>query len=348
MPAAENRPISAAEVRVLLDHFAEFPVLLISSSGGPDSTALLWLAARWRKARKRGPKLIAVTVDHGLRPESKREAQAVAKLARKLGVEHRILRWTGKKPNTGIQEAARQARYRLLADAAQKAGAICVFTAHTLDDQAETILFRLARGSGVSGLVGMDITAPLPFPDPRGIVIVRPLLSTSKSRLIATLEAAKVPYADDPTNRDPRFARPRWRTLMPALAREGLTSERLGRLARRVTRLEWAMHSIVKHAATVLAPGHWTAGEPVKFAARAFFELPEEIGLRLLGRAVDSVGDEGPVELGKLEALFDALLLASEAGRFRRTLAGAMLTLKGDSLTVERAPPRRNRALKRP
>ena len=123
MSAAENKPISASEARLLLDYFADFPVLLISSSGGPDSTALLWLMARWRKTRKRGPKLIAVTIDHGLRAESKREAQAVARLARKLGVEHRTLRWTGKKPKTGIQEAARQARYRLLSEAARKAGA---------------------------------------------------------------------------------------------------------------------------------------------------------------------------------------------------------------------------------
>ena len=241
MSAAENKPISAAEATLLLDYFADFPVLLIASSGGPDSTALLWLMARWRKAQKRGPKLIAVTVDHGLRPESKREAQAVAKLARKLGVEHRTLRWTGKKPKTGIQEAARQARYRLLAEAARKAGARCVLTAHTLDDQAETVLFRLARGSGVSGLAGMDA---------HGADAGRRIRTAScwsvrccdmpKSRLIATLKAAKIAYADDPSNRDPRFARPRWRALMPALAREGLTAERLGRLARRVARLEWA------------------------------------------------------------------------------------------------------------
>jgi tRNA(Ile)-lysidine synthase len=213
--AAENRPISAAEVDVLLAPFADLPAFVISSSGGPDSTALLWLAARWRKARRRGPKLIAVTVDHGLRPEAKGEARAVAALARKLGNAHRTVRWTGRKPTTRLQQAAREARYRLLADAARKAGATCVATAHTLDDQAETILFRMSRGSGVGGLAGMELAAPMPFDRTGSLLLIRPLLQVPKSRLIATLRAARLSYAEDPTNRDPRFARPRWRVLMP-------------------------------------------------------------------------------------------------------------------------------------
>ena len=128
---------------------------MLAVSGGPDSTALLWLAARWRDGLRSRPKLIAVTIDHGLRKESAREARAVKRLAGKLKVEHRTLRWTGTKPKTGIQEAARDARYRLLGAAARKAGAQHILTAHTLDDQAETVLFRLARGSGVAGLRGM-------------------------------------------------------------------------------------------------------------------------------------------------------------------------------------------------
>ena len=304
--------------------------------------------ARWRKAKKGGPKLIAVTIDHGLRPESKREAQGVARLARKLGVEHRTLRWTGKKPKTGIQEAARQARYRLLSEAARKAGANCVLTAHTLDDQAETVLFRLARGSGIGGLAGMAQAAPVPIEDPGGILLVRPLLGIPKSRLLATLKAAKVPYADDPTNRDPRFARPRLRELMPLLAREGLSVDRLALLAWRVRRAEFTLHQVVSHAATVLSPGPWATGEPVKIEARAFFELPDEIGLRLLGRAIDTAGDEGPVELGKLEALCEALFKARRSARFRRTLAGAVITLTRGMLAVERAPARSSRAPKRP
>jgi len=342
--AAENKPISGTEAAVLLDYLSDVPVVLIACSGGPDSTALLWLAARWRKSKKRGPKLIAVTVDHGLRPESRREAAAVARFARSLGVAHRTLRWSGRKPATGIQEAARDARYRLLAEAARKAGSRCVLTAHTLDDQAETLLFRIARGSGVSGLAGMDRHAPMP--GSRDILLLRPLLHVPKHRLLATLKAAKVPYADDPTNRDPRFARPRWRTLMPALAEEGLSADRLATLARRVTRLEWAMREVVAVAARALAPGDWTAGSTISFAARAFFRLPDEITLRLIGQAIDRAGDEGPVELGKLEALMEALHGAADAGRFRRTLAGAVVTIRGEVLTVERAPPRR--ASKRP
>ena len=101
------------------------------------------------------PKLIAVTIDHGLRKESAREARAVARLAKTLNVEHVTLRWTGRKPKTGIQEAARNARYRLLSEEAHRQNAMHILTAHTLDDQAETLLFRMARGSGVSGLVGM-------------------------------------------------------------------------------------------------------------------------------------------------------------------------------------------------
>ncbi len=138
--------------------------LILAVSGGPDSTALLVLAARWAKRLKRAPKLVAVTVDHGLRAEAAREAAAVKRLARKASAS-RIARCAGaaEKPKSGLQEAARIARYRLLAQAAARAGYAHILTAHTLDDQAETILFRLARGSGLVGLAGMAHASPLPL-----------------------------------------------------------------------------------------------------------------------------------------------------------------------------------------
>ena len=110
MPAPDEEPVSAAEARSLFSGLSNAPALILAVSGGPDSTALMWLAARWRDRLKRGPQLIAVTVDHGLRPESKKEAKAVAALARTLGVEHRTLRWTGAKAATGLQQAGRLAR----------------------------------------------------------------------------------------------------------------------------------------------------------------------------------------------------------------------------------------------
>jgi tRNA(Ile)-lysidine synthase len=350
-PAA-NDPVSETEAAQLFGALSPEPALVLAVSGGPDSTALMYLAVRWRDSLARPPKLTAVTVDHGLREESAREALAVKRLAKKLKVAHETLRWTGKKPRTGIQEAARDARYRLLAEVAQRAGAAYILTAHTQDDQAETVLFRLMRGSGVAGLRGMAFGAPLPTASAgkRRLYLSRPLLSVAKSRLIATLAASGIPFADDPSNRDPRFGRPRLRELMPALAAEGLTAQRLALLAARVTRTEMVLYDVLNAAQMRLAPGPWPEKGPVTVDLSAFADLPEEIALRLLGRLVEWIGDEGPVELGKLEALCASLedtLHGARVGRavrrFRRTLAGAMITLLPGKLIVERAPSRRTR-----
>ena len=334
------------EASALLSGLEGLRGLVLAVSGGPDSTALLLIAARWVKGLKgrsqRPPKLLAVTVDHGLRPQSKREAAAVKRLARRFGIPHRTLRWRGKKPKSGLQEAARIARYRLLAGAAKRAGYEHILTAHTLDDQAETVLFRLARGSGLSGLAGMAHAAPIPADGETAIFLVRPLLRLPKARLTATLAAAGVGYSDDPTNRDPRFARTRLRALMPHLAQEGLDARSLARLAGRVRRAEATIEFAVAAARAALAPGHWREGGPIVFEAVRFADLPAEVALRLLGRAVAHVGNEGPVELGKLELLYDILRRARSP--LRRTLAGALITLGRGRLVIERAPPRRHRA----
>jgi tRNA(Ile)-lysidine synthase len=340
-------PVSVAEARTLFADLAGAPALLLAISGGPDSTALLVLMARWRAALRRGPKLYAVTVDHGLRRESRREALAVHRLARKLKVAHRTVRWAGKKPVTGVQEAARHARYRLLATAAREAGASHIVTAHTLDDQAETVLLRLARGSGVTGLGAMARATGLD-----GVTLVRPLLPVAKARLIATLEAAGVAFADDPSNRDPRFARPRLRALMPTLADEGLAPARLALLARRIRRAEAAIEAAVDSAVAQVSIRPVAENGMIALDGPELARVPAEIRLRLVARAIAKIGDEGPVELGKLEALVEALEAAladrsAEARRFRRTLAGALLTLDDDQILVERAPPRSGRVLRR-
>ena len=343
MSTADETAVRDDEAGALFNGLEGLRGLLLAVSGGPDSTALLVLAARWAKAREkrrqRAPKLLAVTVDHGLRPESAREAAAVKRLARRLDVPHRTLRWSGRKPKTGLQEAARNERYRLLAQEAARRGCDLVLTAHTLDDQAETVLFRMARGSGLTGLAGMANALPIPVEEAAPVFLVRPFLHVAKARLIATLRAAGIGHSDDPSNRDPRFARVRMRSLMQHLEREGLDARNLARLASRLRRAEAAIEFAVAAARAALAPGPWRERAPVTFDTARFADLPAEVALRLLGRAVAHAGNEGPVELGKLEALYDAMRGARAP--MRRTLAGALVTLKPDRVSIERAPARR-------
>lgn len=315
------------------------PAVVLAVSGGPDSVALLWLAARWRGGLKRGPRLIAVTVDHGLRKEAAAEAREVKQLACKLGVEHRTLRWRGAKPTSGVPAAAREARYRLLAKAARDAGAVHVATAHTRDDQAETFLMRLLRGSGISGLSAMAAET-----ERNGVRLVRPLLDISKAELTVTLEAAAIGFADDPSNRDPAFTRPRLRALMPALAREGADARTLARLASRLARADAAVEVLADGAERYLALLDPKAGIG-GYDASMFAALPEEIRLRLLRRAIDRSGHEGPAELGKIEALLKAVDLAIAAGqpRLKQTLAGAAISLSKGRILIQPAPPRRRR-----
>ncbi len=339
MPRDNATAISQSEAKTLFADLGSAQALVLAVSGGPDSTALMVLAARWRKALKRGPELVAITVDHGLRAEGKGEAQDVARLARELGLAHRILRWKGDKPQKGIPQAARAARYRLLAQAARKAGASHILTAHTLDDQAETVVMRLARGSGITGLAAMQRMSAVPGDD--DVLLTRPFLDIAKMRLIATLRKSNIAFADDPTNRDAAFTRARLRGLMPHLASEGLDANRLALLASRAGRADAALEQVVDVVWHGLAKAG--RGPSLTFEAGALARTPHEILLRLVGRAVVATGSEGPVELGKLEALAGALIGALRSGiRWRRTLAGALMTLQNGVLTVETAPPRRS------
>ncbi len=356
----DNSPISAQNARRLFADWRGVPAIVLAVSGGPDSIALMWLAARWRRALARGPRLIAVTVDHGLRSEAAREARDVKRLARTLDLPHRTVRWTGAKPGTGLPAAARAARYRLLAQAARAHGATHVLTAHTRDDQAETLLMRMVRGSGIAGLAAMARES-----EREGVVLARPFLGVSKSQLIATLKKAKIDFADDPTNRDLNFTRPRIRAVMPVLAAEGGDTRNLARLASRLARANAAVEVLVDGAERYLALRDREASHPgfdakafdakafdsKTFDAKAFAAMPEEIRLRLLLRAINRFGHEGPAELGKVEALLSALdraganKTAGRRVRLKQTLAGALVSLIDGRIRVEPAPPRRRTAL---
>ncbi|MEA2921970.1 MAG: tRNA(Ile)-lysidine synthase [Bradyrhizobium sp.] len=366
MPDDDKAPISAQDAKRLFAPWKGAPALVLAVSGGPDSIALMWLAARWRRTLARGPRLIAVTVDHDLRTEARREAREVKRLARSLDLPHRTLRWSGAKPRTGLPAAAREARYRLLAQAARNSGASHILTAHTRDDQAETLLMRLLRGSGIAGLGAMARQSGRD-----GVVLARPFLDVSKAQLIATLGRAKLGFADDPTNRDLSFTRPRLRALMPALAAEGGDARNLARLASRFARANAALEVLVDGAERYLALEDHAAGQAgfngdvfaagspgrgfekadaTSFDATAFAAMPEEVRLRLLLRAINRFGHEGPAELGKVEVLLAALdrtVVENRAGRpppLKQTLAGALVSLVDGRIRVGPAPVRRRTA----
>ena len=332
MSAKRLQALSAPEVDALLAPLGRAKSLLIAVSGGPDSTALLLMAAEWAKRRGK-TRVEAATVDHGLRPESAEEAKAVAALCRRLGLEHRTLPWRGAKPTSRLQERAREARYRLLVDHAKAIGADALLTAHHADDQAETVLFRLLRGSGVAGLRGMDATT-----ERGGIVIARPLIGLKKSDLVAFAQARGAPFVDDPSNTDPRFARTRLRALLTRLGEEGLDAEALDRLARRARETEEALAHLTAEVEARLEPEG-------AVDARALYAAPIAIVQRILARRIAAAGGRDPSRIG-LEKIETLGLSLREALRERRAHAanvgGAVvrLTVKG-RLSFAPEPPRK-------
>jgi tRNA(Ile)-lysidine synthase len=344
---ADAAAIGEDEIAGLFASFPRSGCVILAVSGGADSTALLVLARHWRRRLPHGPHLVAATVDHGLRRGSRAEAKAVGALARRLGVPHEILVWRGAKPATGIEAAARNARYRLLAGMARRLSAAAIATAHTLDDQAETVLMRLAAGSGPAGLAGMR-----PRDARHGVVVLRPFLGVRKRRLIATLAREGIGWAEDPMNADPGFARPRLRAAGAALAREGLTPERVARLAERIARYEHVVAAAEQAARARLVDPQ----RPGRFDGRALIAAPEELVLRLLAAEIaaggapatgePSCGAQRPLRLARLEALWRDLRGAIADGRAtRRTLAGALVAVDRDRcVLITRAPARRQPA----
>ena len=333
---SDEVPIADDEAAELFKSLEQAHGLLLAVSGGPDSTAMMVLLARWRSAGR--PPMHVATVDHGLRVEARAEAKAVAATAKSLGLPHRILTWRGAKPSTRLQERARRARYDLLVGHAKAIGMSHIVLAHHADDQAETVLFRLLRGSGPAGLAGMAGEASRD-----GIALARPFLAIPKARLIATCEAAGLGFIDDPSNAEPRFARVRLRRLMPLLEKEGLDRDGLLRLADRAARAEAALQQAARDARERLNVGRGPEGLFVDLSglARAPHEIAIRVVANLLAEAV--TGAQAP-RLERLEALTQRLIAALKAGKpLKGSLAGCVLSLghQGKVAIVREKPRRR-------
>ena len=314
-PAADAVQRFAADLDALLPPGEPVGVAV---SGGPDSLALLLLAAAAR------PGLIeAATVDHGLRPESRAEAEMVASICGKLDVPHAILLadWS-QPPTANIQAEARTMRYRLLANWAEQLGLPALATAHHADDQAETLLMRLARGAGVRGLGGTHARRQLT----EQVTLIRPLLGWRKSELTALVTEAGIEAVDDPSNRDPRHDRSRIRKALeqsdwadPARLAASASALRDADEA-----LDWALAPLItarfrrEEDALIIEP----------------FDLPRELRRRLLAAAFAELGAPAPRGPDLMRAL-DSLDVGQTV-----TLSG--LKLDGGSYwRLAPAPPRR-------
>ena len=317
---------SASDIVALFSPWEAARGIVLGVSGGPDSVALMLLAAEWARARASPPPVYVATIDHGLRKDSRGEAEMVARWTAGLALPHAILVWDGVKPKSRIQERAREARYELLFEYAATVGADHVMTAHHADDQAETILFRLLRGSGVSGLSGMANSS-----ERNGLILARPLLAHTKADLAALCESRAHPFFDDPSNTDPVYARTRIRRLGGLLADEGLGRAALLRLGRRAARADAALAA---HACAVRA-GLAARREPGGFRAdiSALADEPEEVLLRFLAHELKSGGKA--LRLERLEALALRFRQALRAGiAFTATLGGAALRLQSNRTLV--------------
>jgi tRNA(Ile)-lysidine synthase len=323
-------PIGDSELPSLFAPLAGVSRITVAVSGGSDSLALLDCIDRWRRSQPSPPEVLVLTVDHGLRKSSAADAKKVVAVAKKRGIKAEILRWTGKKPKGDVEAAARAARYRLLLGRARAAGASHLLLAHQRDDQAETLLMRLARGSGVFGLAAMrkEIAAG-------GVTICRPFLDIARARLQETIAAAGLEPLEDTMNRDPRYVRSRLRRIMPLLSADGIDAAGLAATARRLASAAEAIdEAATRVIERIVVPDEMATAT---IDAKLFLAIPAEIRLRALVRILIAVGGEDyQPRFERLSALAAEMERLEESGRFKRTLAGAVIEGRRDRFVVYR------------
>lgn len=280
------------------------PPWAVAVSGGGDSLALMHLLHAFAEARGLAAPIV-LTVDHGLRKTSAREARQVAAWAKQAGLAAHVLTWQGRKPQNGIESEARQARYRLMGAWLKKNKIATLFVGHNLDDQAETFLLRLARGSGLDGLSGMAARAPWPVPGFAQLSVARPMLSLGRDQLRAYLSGLGQAWLDDPMNEDTSFDRVKIRKVRAALSQAGLLPARIAAAAAHLAR---ARESLEIMTEAVLQRAARKSGAGILLDAAALAAAPREVGLRGLASVLMAVGGQAyRPRFESLERLFDRL-----------------------------------------
>jgi tRNA(Ile)-lysidine synthase len=325
------------------------PPWAVAVSGGGDSLALMHLLRGFAKARGLAAPIV-LTVDHGLRKTSARDAGQVLAWAKQAGLAAHVLTWRGKKPQSGIESAARQARYRLMGDWLVKNKIATLFAGHNQDDQVETFLLRLARGSGLDGLAGMAPRAPWPVPGFGQLTLARPMLDLGRDQLRAYLSALGQTWLDDPMNEDASFDRVKIRKARAVLTEAGLTPARIAAAASHLARARESLEIMTEAVLQRAAKPSQAGGILLDVAALA--AAPREVGLRGLASVLMVVGEQAyRPRFESLERLFDQL---TGAGLGRgATLHGCHLrpapaAFAPFSLAVVRENPRKTGSSKTP
>lgn len=299
--------VSDDDFRVRMAPFGPFetaPHLAVAVSGGSDSMALAVLADAWCRAR--GGRVTALTVDHGLRTASAGETRRVSAWMARRGIDHAVLPWRGPKPAAGVQAAARDARYRLMERWCRDHGVLHLLLGHTADDQAETFLLRLRRGSNATGLAGMPAVREL-----RHCRILRPLLDLRRENIRKYLRSAGQDWIEDPSNDDARYARTAVRRMIAAgeFSTSALCRSAADYGRARIVAEEAADAFLSRHAR--LHPAGFARVERAGVRAAA-----DDTALRGLGRVISSIGAtrHAPRTRG-LSALLNAVRGGAELSR---------------------------------
>ena len=304
---------------------SELPVLesriAVAVSGGADSLSLCLLADEW--ARATGRSIVALSVDHALRPQSAGECHFVKGTLSAYGIEHHTLVWEGEKPLSGIQAAARQARYQLFQDWCQNEGIIDLLVGHHQNDQAETFMLRLVRGSSVDGLSAMKSASTF-----GNLRVLRPLLNVPKEALVTYLEDRELSWVEDPSNKDESFDRVKMRNAMEVLSAIGLTPERLSKTALSMQRVRTCLEGITEkwlnRNTKLFQEGY------ILLNFSALESEDEEVVLRGLRRiGMDVSGDTYPPRLERLERLLRNLRLKEDG-----TLMGCRWIVQNETVLI--------------
>lgn len=296
--------------------------IALAVSGGADSMAMLLLAA----AAFPGC-VVAATVDHGLRPEAAAEAAMVAQVCAQLGVHHATLSLSEPITGSSIQGQAREARYAALFEWMRQVDAFLLLTAHHADDQAETLLMRLNRASGVAGLSGIRAIRSGEFR------VLRPLLGWRRTTLREIVADAGAPWVDDPSNADPHHDRTRFREMLGA--QTVLDPAALARSATHIADTNAALEALVDE--------FWADRWEDRDATLRAHDLPREVQRRLARRAIHLTRRRHHIILPvftdstNIESLLDALDIGSGA-----TQAGVLARVAGEIWHFRPAPPRRS------